>query len=217
VHRCARTRRNGSRLADPGRFFELNEHVFEPGRALANGETFALEDEVQRCFDIRPTWTPETRFEEAHALFDEALPGQESIAERLQALRNRYSLASEKAGLTIDFMRRAMNEALAGLPQAPAHVLVDGLHVRGRSYQHTPIVRGDATCLSIAAASIIAKVTRDRLMLHLDKQYPAYGFAQHKGYGTEAHLAALRTHGASPIHRQSFAPVRELYGLFETT
>lgn len=76
-----------------------------------NGETFALEDEVQRCFDIRPTWTPETRFEEAHALFDEALPGQGSIAERLQAFRNRYRLAGEKAGLTIDFMRQAMNEA----------------------------------------------------------------------------------------------------------
>ena len=76
-----------------------------------NGETFTLEDEVQRCFDIRPTWTPETRFEEAHALFDEVLPGQGSIFERLQALRNRYGLPNEKAGLTVDFMRRAMNEA----------------------------------------------------------------------------------------------------------
>jgi hypothetical protein len=76
-----------------------------------NGETFTLEDEVQRCFDIRPTWTPETRFEEAHALYDEVLPGQGSIFERLQAFRNRYNLASEKAGLTVDFMRRAMNEA----------------------------------------------------------------------------------------------------------
>ena len=63
----------------------------------------------------------------------------------------------------------------------------------------------------------IASLIRDRLMLQLDKQYPAYGFARHKGYGTEAHLTALRTHGASPIHRQSFAPVRELYGLFEST
>ena len=76
-----------------------------------NGETFTLEDEVQRCFDIRPTWTPETRFEEAHALFDEVLPGQGSIFERLQALRNRYNLASDRASLTIDFMRQAMNEA----------------------------------------------------------------------------------------------------------
>src|SRR5579859_165723 len=104
----------------------LPEQGFEAHRALylskqvvaletvcrkLNGETFTLEDEVQRCFDIRPTWTPETRFEEAHALFDEVLPGQGSIFERLQALRNRYNLASEKAGLTIDFMRQAMNEA----------------------------------------------------------------------------------------------------------
>lgn len=76
-----------------------------------NGETFAFEDEVQRCFDIRPTWTPETLFEEAHALLDDALPGQESIFERLQALRSRYNLPREKAGLTLDFMRQAMNEA----------------------------------------------------------------------------------------------------------
>ncbi len=76
-----------------------------------NGESFALEDEVQRCFDIRPTWTPETRFEEGHALFDEVLPGDGSVFERLQALRNRYVLASEKADLTLDFMRQAMSEA----------------------------------------------------------------------------------------------------------
>ncbi len=75
-----------------------------------NGETFTLEDEVQRCFDIRPTWTPETRFEEAHALFDEVLPGDGSIFERLQAFRRHYYLRSEKAVL-VDFMRQAMNEA----------------------------------------------------------------------------------------------------------
>jgi hypothetical protein len=76
-----------------------------------NGETFSLEDEVQKCFDIRPTWTPETRFEEAHALFDEVLPGNGSILERLQSFRKRYNLSSEKVGLTVDFMRQAMNEA----------------------------------------------------------------------------------------------------------
>jgi hypothetical protein len=76
-----------------------------------NGETFTLEDEVQRCFDIRPTWTPETLFEEAHALLDEVLPGQGSIFERQQALRNRYGLPRDKAGLTLAFMRQAMDEA----------------------------------------------------------------------------------------------------------
>src|SRR5579859_2201452 len=76
-----------------------------------NGETFTLEDEVQKCFDIRPTWTPETRFEEAHTLYDEVLPGGGSIFERLQAFRQHYNLASEKASLIVDFMRQAMHEA----------------------------------------------------------------------------------------------------------
>jgi ribonuclease HII len=70
-------------------------------------------------------------------------------------------------------------------------------------------------CLSIAAASIIAKVTRDRIMRRLHEQYPTYGFAQNKGYGTEAHLAALHKYGATHYHRRSFAPVRELFGLFQ--
>lgn len=102
---------------------------------------------------------------------------------------------------------RAMNEALAGLPITPDHVLVDGLHMRGLSYQHTPIVRGDATCLSIAAASIVAKVTRDRLMAGLDGLHPGYSFAGHKGYGTAAHRAALCRHGPCPEHRLSYAPI----------
>ncbi|TMC42209.1 MAG: ribonuclease HII [Chloroflexi bacterium] len=73
----------------------------------------------------------------------------------------------------------------------------------------------DERCLSIAAASIVAKVTRDRLMLQLHEQYPLYGFNQNKGYGTPAHLAALHEHGVTPLHRKSFAPVRELiFGLF---
>lgn len=111
----------------------------------------------------------------------------------------------------------AMRFALEQLSTSPHALLLDALLLHDVPLPQRSIIKGDARCLSIAAASIIAKVTRDRLMLQLDKQYPAYGFAQHKGYGTEAHLAALRIHGASPIHRQSFAPVRELYGLFETT
>ena len=108
----------------------------------------------------------------------------------------------------------AMRSAIEQLSIPPHALLLDALLLHDVPLPQRSIIKGDARCLSIAAASIIAKVTRDRLMLQLDQQYPAYGFAQHKGYGTEAHLAALRTHGASPIHRQSFAPVRELYGLF---
>jgi len=113
--------------------------------------------------------------------------------------------------------KHAMRAAIAQLSTTPHALLLDALLLPGIQQPQRSIIKGDARCLSIAAASIIAKVTRDRLMLQLDAQYPAYGFAQHKGYGTEAHLAALRAHGASPVHRQSFAPVRELYGLFEMT
>ena len=73
---------------------------------------------------------------------------------------------------------------------------------------HTPLVDGDALSYSIAAASVIAKVTRDRMMLEYDRIFPLYGFAAHKGYGTERHLAALAQHGPCPIHRQSFSPMR---------
>ncbi len=110
----------------------------------------------------------------------------------------------------------AMRDALAHLSPQPQALLLDALLLPGVTLPQRSIIKGDALCLSIAAASIVAKVTRDRLMLQLHEQYPLYGFAQHKGYGTEAHLAALRAHGACPMHRQSFAPVRELYGLFET-
>jgi ribonuclease HII len=102
---------------------------------------------------------------------------------------------------------RAMNQALARLQPAPAHVLVDGLRVNSLAFVQTPIVDGDCKSYSIAAASVLAKVTRDRLMIDFHRQYPVYGFADHKGYGTPQHLAALAQHGPCPIHRRSFAPV----------
>jgi ribonuclease HII len=108
----------------------------------------------------------------------------------------------------------AMRASIAELSTAPQALLLDALLLSDISLPQRSIIKGDASCLSIAAASIVAKVTRDRLMLELHELYPAYGFAQHKGYGTEAHLAALHEHGACPIHRRSFAPVRDLFGLF---
>jgi len=93
--------------------------------------------------------------------------------------------------------RHAMRAALALLSPAPHALLLDALLLPGVPLPQRSIIKGDALCLSIAAASIITKVTRDRLMLQLHEQYPLYGFAQHKGYGTDAHLAALREHGAS--------------------
>lgn len=102
---------------------------------------------------------------------------------------------------------RAMNQALAQLKQSPQHVLVDGNHVKSIPFPQTAIVKGDSLSYSIAAASVLAKVTRDRMMIEFDRQWPAYGFAEHKGYPTPAHLANLRTHGPCEIHRRSFAPV----------
>jgi ribonuclease HII len=103
---------------------------------------------------------------------------------------------------------RAMNLALAKLKPAPQHVLVDGLRVKSMMFPQTAIVSGDALSYSISAASILAKVSRDRLMVRLDQLYPGYGFANHKGYGTEEHYAAIKTLGPCPIHRQSFSPFR---------
>jgi len=102
-------------------------------------------------------------------------------------------------------MRRAV-QALATLPQ---HALIDGLPVRPFPIPHTAIVKGDALSKSIAAASILAKVTRDRIMVRLDAEYPSYGFAQHKGYATELHLERLKLHGPCPIHRKTFLPVAQ--------
>jgi ribonuclease HII len=103
----------------------------------------------------------------------------------------------------------AMARAIEALPRRPDHALVDGLPVRDLPVDHTALVEGDSLSLSIAAASIVAKVTRDRLMVELDAQYPQYGFARHKGYGVREHIEALRKHGPCPAHRRTFAPVAQ--------
>src|SRR5260221_625350 len=106
---------------------------------------------------------------------------------------------------------RAMVLALDALPVGPDFVLVDGLRVPAIRIRQKAIVKGDAKSFSIAAASVIAKVTRDRLMLTLHKQFPQYNFAQHKGSGPPEHPAALNKFGPSPIPRRTFEPVRVLY------
>jgi ribonuclease HII len=104
---------------------------------------------------------------------------------------------------------QAMLDAVAALPTDPGLVLVDGLPVPGTPWPQLALVGGDGLSLSIAAASIVAKVTRDRLMCDLDLIHPGYGFARHKGYCTPQHLDALRRLGPCSAHRTSFAPVRE--------
>ena len=103
----------------------------------------------------------------------------------------------------------AMRRAVAALAALPDHVLIDGLPVRPFPIAQTALVGGDGLSFSIAAASVIAKVTRDRIMVEMDTCHPGYGFAQHKGYGTELHLAKLQAHGPCPIHRRSFLPVQQ--------
>lgn len=109
-----------------------------------------------------------------------------------------------------------MNQALESLPCRPCHALVDGTRVPTLAFPQSALVKGDSRSYSIAAASILAKVTRDRLMVDADQLYPGYGFAAHKGYPTPDHLEAIRRLGPCPIHRRSFAPIRqpdpELFG-----
>ncbi len=108
----------------------------------------------------------------------------------------------------------AMGRAVSALPSMPEHVLVDGLPVKGLPCSSTAIVQGDTKSLLIAAASIVAKVTRDRIMDELHDKYPVYGFLKHKGYGTKQHMQALLEYGPCPEHRRSFRPVAEAEAIF---
>ncbi|HVU28680.1 MAG TPA: ribonuclease HII [Verrucomicrobiae bacterium] len=125
-----------------------------------------------------------------------------------------FAIATVDAGVIdeiniLQATHRAMNDALAKLNPLPPHALVDGRPVKTLRVPQTAIVKGDARSFSIAAASVLAKVTRDRLMHKFDSQFPEYGFAEHKGYGTAKHLAAIEKFGACPIHRKTFAPLKK--------
>lgn len=138
---------------------------------------------------------------------------REELFDELHALKGIVISAASASPAEIDELNilrathLAMRRAVAGTGKAD-FVLVDGLPVQFPVPSRN-LVKGDALCASIAAASIIAKVTRDRMMLEADREYPRYGFARHKGYGTAEHLEALRRFGPSPIHRRSFRPVYE--------
>ena len=107
----------------------------------------------------------------------------------------------------------AMQRAIEGLAVVPQHLLIDGRRLRDVAIAQQRIDKGDEKSLTIAAASILAKTARDARMVEYDAHYPIYGFARHKGYPVRAHVETLRIHGACPIHRQSFAPVRDALGL----
>jgi ribonuclease HII len=146
------------------------------------------------------------------------------VRESLRARIERRAIAWAVASASVEEIDRlnilqasllAMRRAVEQLACVPGQVLVDGLHCPVLACPVRAVVGGDATIKEISAASILAKTARDRYMVELDRLYPQYGFAQHKGYSTPEHLHALQRHGASPHHRASFAPVRDvLYSLF---
>ena len=136
---------------------------------------------------------------------------REILAERIREHSLSIAIASVDAARIDEIniyqaSRVAMHQAVVQLQPAPDHLLIDAMRLDCEITQRA-IIHGDALSASIAAASIIAKVERDRMMTELDSVYPAYGLASNKGYSTPFHLAALRQHGPCPLHRQSFAPV----------
>lgn len=140
---------------------------------------------------------------------------REELFTQIVAIAISYHVALIDAE-TIDRMnilqatRMGMYEAIAALTPAPDEVLVDAVELPKLSMPSQSIIKGDAKSVSIAAASILAKVTRDHLMEQYDTEYPHYGFAKHKGYGTQEHIDAIRKYGVCPIHRKSFEPIRSM-------
>jgi ribonuclease HII len=139
-------------------------------------------------------------------------PRREELALQIKGRAIAWAVASASVTEidTLNILRAsllAMKRAVEALGVLPGRVVVDGLHCPEVSCPARAVVGGDASIAAISAASILAKVARDELMIELHQRYPLYGFDAHKGYATEAHLAALRTYGACEIHRRSFAPV----------
>jgi ribonuclease HII len=140
---------------------------------------------------------------------------REELARRIQKRAFAWAVASASVAEidSINILRAsllAMKRAIEALGMEPEEVCVDGLHTPDVAFRCRAIVNGDSLVRAISAASILAKTARDAEMTRLDQRYPGYGFAQHKGYGTPEHLAALKRHGPCEIHRRSFEPVHAL-------
>lgn len=133
------------------------------------------------------------------------------VTEVAQAVGVGWATPAEVDGVgVVPATQRAMIRAIAGLQQTADVVLIDHLQLPDLELPQRALPKADARCLSVAAASILAKVERDRLMIALEEDFPGYGFARHKGYGTAQHRQALSRLGASPIHRMSWRPLREV-------
>jgi ribonuclease HII len=157
-------------------------------RALNRAETLAHDSKVL---------TAEQRLRTVSVLQDQQVPY--AVAEIPPEEIDRIGLSEAN--------RQALCAAVEALDPTPDHVLVDAFRLPQLRCTHAAIVRGDSLCVSIALASIVAKLHRDTIMLELDTRYPNYGFASHKGYGTATHANALRRHGVTELHRRSFAPI----------
>lgn len=134
---------------------------------------------------------------------------REELFEKITQIAVSYSIFSvdEKEIDEINILNathKAMNGAVNGLSKKPDYVIIDGNSIKGMELPHETVVKGDAKSISIAAASILAKVARDRYIDEMGKVYPEYGFESHKGYGTKAHTDAILKHGVCPIHRRTF-------------
>ena len=134
---------------------------------------------------------------------------REKLYDEIKSVAIAYAVATASVAEIDEFNIRnatymAMNRAIEALDIKPEYVIVDGDCIKECSYPHECVIKGDAKSLSIAAVSILAKVSRDRHMLQMAEKYPQYGFEKHKGYGTKAHIAALKEFGACEIHRKTF-------------
>jgi ribonuclease HII len=187
--------------------YRLIAGVDEVGRGPLAGPVVAAA--VILPWGKQPSWLSRVRDSK------QLTPSQrESIFDRITASRVAYGLGVvsheviDKRGIA-PATRLAMRRAIEQLSTRPDYLLIDFVRLPGIRIPQKSVVDGDSLCLSIAAASIVAKVTRDRLMVELDSQFPGYGLAQHKGYGTPEHLEALQRLGPCAIHRKTFMPVRD--------
>lgn len=185
--------------------------IDEAGRGPLAGPVVAAAVILPR--DLRAPWVPLVRDSK------QITPAQRSeVYPHIVACARTYGLGAcspreiDRIGIA-SATRLAMARAIEMLDPAPDHLLIDALPLAGLPFSQTPVVRGDSLSLSIAAASIVAKVTRDRLMATVfEERFPGYGFASHKGYATPEHLDALYRIGPTAIHRRTFRPVRDILG-----
>ncbi len=198
--------------------FESVAGLDEAGRGALAGPVVAAAVILPRLDDEHAhDWTHHKLFQTIARANDSkklSEPAREKLFDPICSLATAFALGSA-SHIEIDELNilrashLAMYRALDALPLQPDALLLDALVLHNLHLPQQGIIHGDALALSIAAASILAKVTRDRLMRELDAQFPHYHFAQNKGYGTRQHLRALRELGASPIHRQTYAPVMQ--------